>query len=109
MHKKTTNLFIILLIVSLVGCSSSTGPESRLHRFIDNLDEPNIILSPLTRFQKDSSESEGIFPPESYPLLDLGSGNNPYGIKRKLKLKGREVNALYCPPKSLISFKMKPR
>ena len=109
MHKKTAILLTTLLIFLLMGCSLRRVPESRIHRFIDNLDEPNIILSPLTRFQKDASACEGIFPPESYPLLDLGAGNNPYGIKRKLKLRGREVNALYCPPKSLISFRMKAR
>lgn len=108
MHKKTTICFIALLFVSLVGCSPRTEPEPRLYRFIDNLDEPNIISSPLSRNQQDSSSSGGIFPPESYALLDLGSGHNPYGIKRKLKLKGREVNALYCPPKSTIRFRVKP-
>ena len=109
MHKKTGILCLFLFFLSLAGCTSRTESEPRLFRFIDNLDNANIILSPLTRVQQDSPEFEGLFPPESYPLQDLGSGNNPYGIKRKLKLKGRELNALYCPPKSILSYKIMPR
>jgi arylsulfatase A-like enzyme len=109
MQKKTGNFFLLLLILSLVGCSSRSGSESRLYRFIDNLDEPNIILSPLTQVPQDSDDFKGMFPVESYPLMDLGSGNNPHGIKRKLMLKGREVNALYCPPQSIISYQIMPR
>ncbi len=109
MHKKVAHLFVFFVILSLFGCSTRSEPESWLYRFIDHLDEPNIVLSPLTVAPQDLSQTQGVFPAESYPLLDLGSGVNPYGIKRKLKLKGREVNALYCPPKSVIRFPIKPR
>jgi arylsulfatase A-like enzyme len=109
MHKKTGILFLFLFFLSLAGCTSRTESEPRLFRFIDNLDKANIILSPLTLVLQSSPEFEGIYPPESYPLQDLGSGNNPHGIKRKLKLKGRELNALYCPPKSIISYRIMPR
>ena len=109
MHKKTGIFFLFLFFLSFVGCSSRTGSEPRLFRFIDNLDKTNVILSPLTQVQRDSPEFEDLFPPESYPLRDLGSGNNPHGIKRKLKLQGREVNALYCPPKTVIRYRITPR
>jgi arylsulfatase A-like enzyme len=109
MPKKLCPFFLLLLTLGYSGCSSRTAPEPRLFRFIDCLDETHIMLSPLTRIQQDFSGQKAIFPVETYPLLDYGSGNNPYGIKRKLKLKGREVNALYCPPKSVLSFRIMSR
>jgi arylsulfatase A-like enzyme len=109
MHEKIGRFFVFVVILFLFGCSTRSEPEPRLFRFIDDLDQPNIVLSPLTEVPQDSSGLEGVFPAQSYPLSDLGSGINPHGIKRKLKLKGREVNALYCPPKSVIRFPVKPR
>ncbi len=109
MRKKTGILFLFLFFLFIAGCTSRKGSEPRLFRFIDNLDTANIIISPLTQVQQDSPEFDDLFPPESYPLQDLGSGNNPHGIKRKLKLKGRELNALYCPPKSIINYRIMPR
>ena len=102
MQKKTGAFFLLLLILFLAGCSSRSSPESRLYRFIDNLDESNIILHPATQIAQDPSAQDEMFPAESSPLLDLGSGSNPFGIKRKLMLKGRVVNVLYCPPKSVL-------
>ena len=109
MRKKICCLFLFLPILFLVGCSPPKASDSRLFRFIDQLDKHNISLSPLTLLQQDSPEFEDLFPAESYPLLDWGSGNNPYGIKRKLKLRGREVSTLYCPPESTINFKIMPQ
>jgi arylsulfatase A-like enzyme len=106
MRKRKGYLLLFLLVLFLVGCSPRKGSDSRLFRFIDHLDKSNISLSPLTLVQQDSPEFEDLFPAESYPLLDWGSGDNPYGIKRKLKLRGREVSAMYCPPNSTISFKL---
>jgi arylsulfatase A-like enzyme len=108
MHKKTCLFSLLVFIFGLSGCPSPHGSEFRLFRFIDILDQKHIILSPLSQVQEDPYGSEGLFPVESYPLLDHGSGKNPYGIKRKLKLKGREVNALYCPPKSILRYRIKP-
>jgi len=91
----------------LVTCPKKPSPENRIYRFIDNLQRENIIISPLSVLEKTSNKYQTAFPSESYPLRDLGSGNNPYGIKRKLKLKGREVNALFCPPRSRLDYKVK--
>lgn len=48
--------------------------------------------------------AESSFPAKSSPLLDLGSGENPYGLKKKLKLEGIEVNILFAPAPSVYSF-----
>ena len=108
MPKKTVNFFLFLLFLFLAGCSSRKGTEPLLYRFIDNLDEPNIILTPLTEAASDPEGRNEMYPAESYPLMDLGSGNNPFGVKRKLMLRGRDVNALYCPPKSVLRYRISP-
>jgi arylsulfatase A-like enzyme len=41
---------------------------------------------------------------KSYPIHDLGVGDNPLDLKRKLKLGGAEFNVLFSPPKSEYSF-----
>lgn len=105
---KKTGVLLLLVILFLAGCSSRRETESRLYRFIDNLDEPNIVLHPIAQIAPDPSAPDKMFPPESSPLLDLGSGSNPNGIKRKLMLKGRVVNALYCPPKSILRYRISP-
>ncbi len=105
---KKTGVLLLLVILFLAGCSSRREAESRLYRFIDSLDEPNIVLHPITQIPPDPSTQNEMFPPESSPLLDLGSGSNPHGIKRKLMLKGRVVNALYCPPKSILRYRISP-
>jgi arylsulfatase A-like enzyme len=105
---KKTCAFLLLVALFLAGCSSRPEPESRLYRFIDNLDELNIVLHPMTQVAQDPSVPDKMFPAESSLLMDLGSGNNPYGIKRKLMLKGRVVNALYCPPKSVLRYRISP-
>lgn len=104
MQKKTCLFLLFLLLFGLGGCSSRGSSGQHLFRFIDILDEDCIVLSPLSGSRQGSSGSKSLFPAETYPLLDKGSGNNPFGIKRKLKLKGREVNALYCPPRSVFRY-----
>ena len=106
MMKKTGVILLSLLPLFLAGCSSRSEPESRLYRFIDNLDEPNIVLHPARQIAPEPSVTDEVFPAESSPLLDMGSGGNPHGIKRKLMLKGRVVNALYCPPKSVLRYRI---
>jgi len=101
-------IFLVLFLPFLfIACPKKPKPENKIYRFIDNLRRENIIISPLSVLEKPSHKLQTPFPSESYPLIDLGSGNNPYGIKRKLKLKGREVNALFCPPRSRLDYKVK--
>ena len=98
---------IILLFLLFSVCSKKPIIENKIYRFIDNLQRENILISPLSLFENKSLEFQPNCPSESYPLIDLGSGDNPYGIKRKLQLKGREINILFCPPKSKLSYKVR--
>lgn len=106
MQKKIVYL-VLLPSFFIVACSKKPSLENKIYRFIDNLQRENIIISPLSVLEKPSYKFQAAFPSESYPLIDLGSGDNPYGIKRKLDLKGREVNVLFCPPRSRLNYKVK--
>jgi arylsulfatase A-like enzyme len=96
---------VVFLLFFLGTCSKMPVQEKRLYRFIDLLVRENILLSPLMMAQEESQ----IFPSTSRPLEDAGSGENPAGIKRKIKLGGTDRNILFCPPASHLRFKMEHR
>jgi arylsulfatase A-like enzyme len=96
---------VIPLLFCLGTCSKKPAQDEGLYRFIDHLERDNILISPLMNA---ADESVVLFPSLSRPLHDEGSGENPGGIKRKIKLGGTERNVLFCPPESRLRFKMEP-
>lgn len=101
--------FILFLSLVLSVCSKKSSQEPKIYRLIDNLAKENILLSPLLDAQEEPLNSQIPFPVQSRPLIDLGSGENPLGIKRKIKLGGTERNILFSPPKTEIRFRIKPQ
>lgn len=106
MFMKKKALIFLFPLFFLSNCAKSPLSEFKLYRLIDNLDKENIIYSPLIQISKESGESNRNFPLKSHQILDLGSGDNPFGIKRKLKLGGAEINVLFSPPKSKFTFSL---
>ena len=106
MFMKKKALIFLFPLFFLSNCAKSPLSEFKLYRLIDNLDKENIIHSPLIQISKESRESNRNFPLKSHQILDLGSGDNPFGIKRKLKLGGAEINVLFSPPKSKFTFSL---
>ena len=106
MFMKKKALIFLFPLFFLGNCAKSPLSEFKLYRLIDNLDKENIIHSPLIQISKESGESNRNFPLKSHQILDLGSGDNPFGIKRKLKLGGAEINVLFSPPKSKFTFSL---
>jgi arylsulfatase A-like enzyme len=104
MTDKKTILLVLLLFFILTGCVRSPVSDFQVVRLIDHLSKDNITVSPLAGISEDDEEFLKIYPPRSFPLQDLGSGDNPYGIKRKLKQGEEEINALFAPPKSQYSY-----
>jgi arylsulfatase A-like enzyme len=92
------------LLIPFLACSKKPISEFTLYRFIDNLKVENILLSPLMQVQKGSQGMQSFYLPKSQPLTDLGSGENPYNIKRKIKLGGTDRNILFCPPETQLRF-----
>jgi hypothetical protein len=103
---KPRRIFALLLIMGLVlpVCKRASGPEKHIFRFIDHLEEKSVVESPLIEIAGGPEESGKFYPVKSYPVLDMGSGNNPYGIKRKLNIRSADSNILFAPPKSRYVF-----
>ncbi len=107
--RKKGKYFFLFLALFLSVCSRQSRQELKILRLIDNLTEENILLSPLEDALEESLDARISFPVRSQPLNDLGSGENPFGIKRKIRLGGTDRNILFSPPKTEISWRIKPR
>jgi len=104
MTLKKRLLFWLLLPILLAGCQKAKRSDFRLYRFIDELRLENILDSP---FQKrgDPGRTDQSAPLRSAPLADLGCGENPFNLKKKLRLGGTEVNVLFASPPSSYGYK----
>lgn len=94
-------LFLVFFL--LIGCNEEPLRDFPVYRFIDHLEETNIISTPFQK-ESDSEERELLYPINSYPLQDAGAGSNPYELKRKIHLGASEMNILFAPPESEYSF-----
>jgi len=101
-------LNLLILMISLIfvsmDCKRQPKPEFEVFRLIDHLDAASVLSSPYRDFVGSDDKFQEAFPKKSFPLQDLGVGNNPYTLKRKLKLGGREINVIVSPPESAYGF-----
>lgn len=99
-------IVLLFLIIGLVfpACKKDSFPKKRLFRFIDRLTMENVARSPLAEMSCETGPSNKIYPFKSYPVADLGAGDNPYGIKRKLNIRNADSNILFAPPESRYVF-----
>ena len=95
---------LIITGLTLPVCKRASVPEEKIFRFINHLKKDNIIESPLLEIARKTDESGTFYPAKSYPVLDLGTGTNPYGLKRKLNIRNADSNVLFAPPKSRYVF-----
>jgi arylsulfatase A-like enzyme len=98
-------LFFILLLFG-VNCKQERAPEFDVYRLIDHLDAANVLLSPYQNFVGSDQEFQAVFPKKSRPLKDLGVDKNPFSLKRKIKLGGRDMNVIVSPPSSQYAFEI---
>jgi len=104
-EKKVVTLIFSVLFLLFNNCGK--GPESdfKLYRLIDHLKGENILISPLMDVSPVTDpEVRKFYPLKSRPLLDLGSGEDHFGIKMKLYLGGADFNVIFAPPKSEFSY-----
>jgi arylsulfatase A-like enzyme len=112
---KTRKVIVILLstLFFFLLFLSCTKKEDRvLFRFIDNFGQKNILLSPFQDFVLDTERFRKKYPSiheiaDQYPLLDSGIGENPFLLKKKLKIGLVEINTLLAPPRSIYRFTLK--
>jgi arylsulfatase A-like enzyme len=103
MTLKKRLLLWFLLPILLVGCQKEKRSDFRLYRFIDELRLENILESPFLE-RAEPGRMAPLPPPKSSPLADLGSGENPFNLKKKLKLEGIEINILFAPAPSVYRY-----
>lgn len=97
-----------LLVAS--ACRKAERPS--LIRLIDILERGNIAESPLLEMAADPKGFAQKNPnladlAGKFPLLDAGSGKNPFLLKKKVSIGPAEDNALLAPPRSILRFKLK--
>ena len=104
-RKETYLLFLFFLVFT--SCARTPDTSARVFRLIDNLYEKNILHSPLIQAEGEGESLKTPYPLESYPATDAGVGENPYELKRKLKLGGAQMNVLFSLPESEYSYSVK--
>ena len=97
-------LLILVLIVAMTDCQPEHKPGFEVYRMIDHLGTANVLQSPYKSLSGLDKEFQKAFPARSFPLIDLGIGENPFTLKRKLKLGGRELNVILSPAESQYAF-----
>ena len=95
---------MFILILAFVDCKQERTSEFEVYRLIDHLAVGNVLLSPYKNFSDSEQEFRTGFPAKSFPLQDLGVDKNPFSLKRKLKLGGRDMNVIVSPPESQFGF-----
>jgi arylsulfatase A-like enzyme len=97
-------ILMFILILAIVDCKQERASEFEVYRLIDHLNAGNVLLSPYKNFSGSDQEFRAGFPAKSFPLQDLGVDKNPFTLKRKLKLGGRDMNVIVSPPESQYGF-----
>jgi arylsulfatase A-like enzyme len=83
------------------ACGKGRKSDFRLIRVMERLRTADIRQSPLAAVK--TADLDLFAPAGSIPLNELGTGDNPYGIKRKVNLADLEMSILFAPPKSEYS------
>jgi len=103
-------MFLALSFLVLSHCARKE--EAPLFRFIDHIGKKNIVSSPLSSFHitpplKTAERSSLAEIADKFPLLDMGIGENPYLIKKKLRVGPVDFNALAAMPESHFKIEVK--
>jgi arylsulfatase A-like enzyme len=96
---------LCLLAAFFPGACSRTKDDAGVFRVIDRIGAKNVIASPFRN--PDPKNSSVMEIAGKYALQELGTGENPYGIKMKLHLGPSDVNALAAAPPTTIAFGLK--
>jgi len=104
MKNKKYSILIFCFAVQIMastGCRKMQSSHFKAYRFIDHLEKANIIVSP---FKKTETLTNDLFPIKSSPMNDLGTGENPYQLKRKLRQGSGVISTLFAPPETHYRF-----
>ena len=103
---------IVICVVAAVcllfqSCAQKSSSLFKIIRLIDELEAENILMSPFLKFSEIDLSSNQSFPIKSFPLQDMGSGENPSQLKRKIKVWREQLNALFAPPDSRYEYQIR--
>ena len=108
-RSKVLYLLILFVSISLLPSSCARKTDFSVYRFIDHFTEDNILLSPFSDMAKDPKGFKQMNPvlydiADKHPLMDSGTGKNPFLLKKKMKIGPVDINALLAPPNSHYKF-----
>ncbi len=102
--RKILGLILCAGLPLLAACPKGNKGDFRLIRVMDRLRTADIRQSPLAAVK--TADLDRFTPVGSIPLNELGTGDNPYGVKRKVNLADLEMSILFAPPKSEYSVEL---
>jgi arylsulfatase A-like enzyme len=98
-------VLILLVAALLLGSCSRAKEDAGVFRVIDRIGAKNVVASPFRAPDPKNPSLAEIA--GKFPLQEIGSGENPFGIKMKLHLGPSDVNALAAAPPTTIAFGLK--
>jgi arylsulfatase A-like enzyme len=105
--QQPTVLPAVLLLLSALfpGACSRVKDDAGVFRVIDRIGAKNVLASP---FRNPDPKNPSLMEiAGKYAIQELGTGENPLGIKMKLHLGPSDVNALAAAPPTTIAFGLK--
>jgi len=111
-RERAALLVIILSLNAFLLNNCLKKEEISVYRFIDHLDQKNVLSSPLKELALDPQGFKKKNPAlidiaSEFPLEDFGIGENPFSIKKKMKIGLVELNSLLAPSGSNFKFSVK--
>jgi len=101
---KAITAITAIIFLFLLSCSKKVDKNSEIFRIIDHLEKSNIVRTPLSNDYGSEKSKNMSYPVKSSLLQDAGMGENPFNIKRKLRLGSAERNIVFSPPNSEYSI-----
>ncbi len=103
MPDKRVVYLLFAAALGVVSCRRAPESDFRILRLVDLLEAKNVAASPFASGALDPADPVN-FHEKNRPLLDRGVLKDPYGLKRKLFLRGSDMNTLVAPPGSIYAF-----
>ena len=112
-HRKARRLrpAIPCFLAAAVFCGPTCRPrpsdQALPLRFIDRLTAADVVESPLKN--EETGRRAEFFPSGSVDLSERGEGENVFGLRRTINAGGTEMEVLFAPPRSVLSFRLSPQ
>ncbi len=94
-----------LAVLVSSSCRKDRPVEIPAFRFTDALTAAGIIDSPLRRADG-AAPGERAFPVQSVLMPEIGRGEDPLGIKRRVNLGLSDIQILFAPPRSEFEYRL---